>query len=579
MLRHAPRLALLLVLLLALATSFLPTASYARPAVQGGAANLLTNPGFENGFNGWQRCGSARLADTQADGPSAAHMGRYAAQFGSPSGEDCPQPPEGYDYMCCNEQAVWQQVTIPANAPAVTVSFWYWLEAEPQEGNIPDLYVYLATNQYQFTQQFDGADLGTVDPAHLPGWQLFRRILTPEELAEVRGKTLLLSFVWQDEATAATRMRIDDVRVALAAERTTAAPLPAALQGDGTRPLAYVHLEAGNGSDRELWRMDTDGGGAVLLYPGLLSDVGGPAWSNSGTSIAVIDGNLYPPNANGTLASALTLVNAATGEDSQIYQTTSQPGNPPFIQELTELTWAPDDSGIAASIFAYNPPYGGNLGFGLARIELINVTNGNDTLLLDYATSPHWSRASNRILFEAYDLQGSNRDESIWEFDVAVQGGPRTQQLLKGQGIAEDDQEPTWAPDGQRFVTIRPTASQRYEGEEFAGRNEAIMLFDRDDLDNPRMLLLADHGHIDHPAWSPDGNYLLYTLNTSDGNRSLRNIWWLDVNTGATGPVTTDGLSLNADWRPSCPGLRSTAPGGCPNGTNSTPYLPLTQRQ
>jgi hypothetical protein len=569
------------VLCFALTVALLPSTSHALPSPEGNSPNLLANPGFENRFISWGTCGTARLADTQAGGPTVAHSGRYAAQFGSPSGEDCPEPPEGYEYMCCNVQAIWQQVTIPANAPAVTVSFWYWVQ-EPEAGYVPDLAVYLGTNQFQFTQQFEGEVLGYLDPAHLPGWQLFRRVLTPDELAEVRGKTLLLSFLWNEEPTATTWMRLDDVRVALADERTAASPLPAALQGDGTRPIAYVHLDPENEYTRELWRMDTDGGNPILCYPGELSDVGEPTWANSGNALALIDGNLYPPDsANGTLASALTLIQIA-GADcpqnvEQIYQTTSQPGDPPFIQEITEITWAPDDSGLAISIFAYTPPNYPDPGFGLARIELINVANGNNTKLLDYATSPHWSRATNRILFEAYDLQGDSRDESVWELDVS--GQPIVErQLLKGQGFSEEDQEPTWAPDGQHFATTRPTASYRYDDEGDPYRNEAIMLFNRDDLDNPRQLLLADHGGIDHLAWSPDGNYLLYTLYTPQGNRSLRNVWWLNVATGATGPVTTDGLSLNANWRPPCTGLQRVTPGGCSVAPPNAIYLPLTRR-
>ncbi len=62
------------------------------------------------------------------------------------------------------------------------------------------------------------------------------------------------------------------------------------------------------------------------------------------------------------------------------------------------------------------------------------------------------------------------------------------------------------------------------------------------------MLLFADHGRsIDNVRWSPDGRYLIYTLDRFDGGSD---IWWLDVASGATGPITTDGRALEADWRP-----------------------------
>jgi hypothetical protein len=101
----------------------------------------------------------------------------------------------------------------------------------------------------------------------------------------------------------------------------------------------------------------------------------------------------------------------------------------------------------------------------------------------------------------------------------------------------------------------------RFDANGFAVPNEAVMLHDHDDLQNPRVLLIADHGGIsgaiDGFTWSPDGRYVLYTLHeTADA----ANVWWLDVTTGATGRVTDDGGSVSVDWRQRAdagPGLSS----------------------
>lgn len=80
------------------------------------------------------------------------------------------------------------------------------------------------------------------------------------------------------------------------------------------------------------------------------------------------------------------------------------------------------------------------------------------------------------------------------------------------------------------------------------------MLDDRQDLDNPRMLLLADHGRsIGRVRGSPDGAYLKSTPWTAcfDGRSD---IWWLEVSSGATGPVTSDGAWVEAAWRPAAGG-------------------------
>jgi hypothetical protein len=90
----------------------------------------------------------------------------------------------------------------------------------------------------------------------------------------------------------------------------------------------------------------------------------------------------------------------------------------------------------------------------------------------------------------------------------------------------------------------------RFDANGLAIRNEAVMLHDHEDLQNPRVLLIADHGGIsgaiDDFTWSPDGRYVLYTLYES---ADAANVWWLDVTTGATGRVTTDGASVSVDWR------------------------------
>ena len=72
------------------------------------------------------------------------------------------------------------------------------------------------------------------------------------------------------------------------------------------------------------------------------------------------------------------------------------------------------------------------------------------------------------------------------------------------------------------------------------------MLIDPNDVANPCLLVLGDHGRLSSPSWSPDGKYIVYTL-YANGKSDL---WWLDVASGATRPITQDGQSLQAHWRP-----------------------------
>jgi dipeptidyl aminopeptidase/acylaminoacyl peptidase len=151
-----------------------------------------------------------------------------------------------------------------------------------------------------------------------------------------------------------------------------------------------------------------------------------------------------------------------------------------------------------------------------------------------FAANPSINR-NRQLLFESF---GNDRTTGIWEADL-----PSSRENLLIAHRAES--QPVWAPDGRRFVVKRDTSSP---SEDRSERTNAIVLYDRQNLSNPRMLLFADHGRsIDHVRWSPDGMYLVYTLHRLDGGTD---IWWLDVTSGATGPITTDGRALEADWRP-----------------------------
>jgi WD40-like Beta Propeller Repeat len=144
-----------------------------------------------------------------------------------------------------------------------------------------------------------------------------------------------------------------------------------------------------------------------------------------------------------------------------------------------------------------------------------------------------------------YELRG------VWEGDPSVT--PATQQLILPAPLdllVDGDRLPTWAPDGRHFVTARQIAGSRFDANGFAVRTEAVMLHDHEDLQNPRVLLIADRGGISGAigdfTWSPDGRWVLYTLYES---ADAANVWWLDVATGATGRVTNDGASVSVDWR------------------------------
>jgi len=528
-------------------TSLLPnTASHDSPSAQTASSNLLQNGGFEQQGVAWEACGNVGLVDAQSEGAEFVYAGRYAVVMGrNADGSGCPQLPD----LTVPKQILSQSLSIPADARAVTVSFWFRGFA----GTGVD--IFLARGFYQFDPDLGGVKLGSFSTDQPPGWQLYRTVLTDTQLDRVRGQTLRFSIVIQDvlvERDAA--LLIDEVQVVAADLRTAPAPLPPALRGDGSRPLAVVRAE---GSNRWLYRMDTDGSNLQLIYRGLLNDVRYPVWSPNGQQIAVADNNTWPwpvrdPDPqNNLVATAITVLNADGSSSRQLYQTQSQKGSrcpfvalpgqsetPSSIVRVSTLTWMPDGQRLAFTNVGFLAFCDGRISGGRADVYLSPIPPAlTPTEVASSAASPSINR-NRQLLF--HGSVGNNRTRGIWEADLQTQ--PPRETLLIGH---DAERQPVWAPDGRRFVVKRVTSSPSDYSSE---RTNAIVLYDRQNLSNPRMLLFADHGRsIDHVRWSPDGRYLIYTLNRFDGGSD---IWWLDVASGATGPITTDGRALEADWRP-----------------------------
>ena len=513
-------------------------------------SNLIQDSGFEQQDEVWEGCGDVALVDAQTDGAEFVYSGRYAAVMGvNANGSNCPQLPD----LTTPKQILSQQITIPANAGAVTVSFWFRAFA----GTEVD--VFLARGFYQFDPNLGGVKLGTFSTDQPPGWQLYRTVLQGERLEQVRGQTLRFSIVIQERTAVGSdaALLIDNVQVIAADGRTAASPLPPALRGDGSRPLAVIRVE---GQNRWLYRMDTDGANAQLIYRGLLSNVRYPAWSHDGQRIAVVDNNIWPwptpdPDPqNNVSASAITVINADGSGNRQVYQTQSRkgsrcpfipgPGNPTeapsLILKVSYVQWLPDNNRIALTLLGYAEFCNGSRRGGTADILSLTPPSLVTSPLAQRATAPSINR-NGKMLFDGFDLsRPRNRADGVWELDLGAQPPSETHLIADSA-----DRSPAWAPDGRRFAVVRLTTSPSADVSE---RTYAIMLYDRQNLNNPRMLLFADHGRsVSSLSWSPDGAYLVYTLYQSDGGGD---IWWLDVSTGATGPITTDGQARDVAWRP-----------------------------
>jgi hypothetical protein len=586
-----------------------PSAARAAQDTPSSADTLLPDGGFEDNGAGWLLCGGARVVDKQSGATDQmVHSGQRALRIGAPSssGDSCGNGALG------PQQVAAQDITIPSDASDFTLSFWYAIRGDWPVGKT---WIHLSSAPYTLLGSTYLVDAIQMDEL-MPGWHQYRANVRPADLERLRGKTLYLAlYVQFSQPTSGSSwdMYFDDLRAVPFTERTSGAPLPSDLSGDGARPI--VLLGPGTASGKTgVYRIDSDGGNRARIAD-LDSTTVLPTWSPNGRQIAYKSGTISPetpldPNGDtfAALASRVHVMNADGSADRQIYAYPGLPGTKEKPRNclrnntctdvgttaldalVTNIGWTPDSASIVSSTCRagrwYNSDRSGSDGLCSIHVNPVpaapNITTVIDAgLIITDADGVSWNKA-NKLLFAA-GPSIPKRAKGIWEGDLAAQ--PPVLERLYGWATAygsssldlrsNPDTNPVWSPDGRYFVTYRQAASNHYEPvtDTVGGLrvNYHIVLNDRQNPSAQRAVLLVDHGRlISRPSWSPDGKYVIYTLFNDAGTNA--DIWWLNVQSGETGPITRDGLSFDADWLP-------THARGGPLPPSATPNPALTRKR
>jgi hypothetical protein len=525
------------------------------------AQELVQNGGFEDGAAPWTGCGGVTIVDRDDAATTAAMVrnGRFAGRISGPADDSCPSLPYA-------QLMIVQPVTIPADTADLTLTFWFsrlGQEIAPDGNSVADLSVSLTTDAFIGMALFDAVSHNAVR-----GWMPFRGHLRADDLAAFRGQTAYVRFAVQYTGDTDVAYFIDDVSLIAADVHTESAPLPAALAGDGARPLVLLQRNAANPDGLTVVRLDSDGTKAQAVDTGLYHMPRLPRWSPDGAAIAVVDDDLFPhddsvpPPLKARISRVSVVRPDGTGR-REVFATQGLPGSgslscpttqcdtrPALDQVIKGVEWSPDGRAFAITVCARNRYPWGESTDDACRVDVADAATG--ALIgaeLDGWFGPDWSATG--ILFNGPARYPDYESRGVWAADLSVT--PPTQNLILPAPtdlLVGGDRLPTWAPDGRHFVTAREIGGWRYDGGGSVVRSEAVMLHDRTDLQNPRVLLIADHGGIsgaiDEFTWSPDGEYVLYTIHES---ADAANVWWLEVASGTTGRITTDGASVSVDWR------------------------------
>ncbi len=223
------------------------------------------------------------------------------------------------------------------------------------------------------------------------------------------------------------------------------------------------------------------------------------------TSTATLPADSPTPYVVAHLEDGLILLALDDGGDTHLFAYQPQAGGSSQPLPLARITYGPwDDITPALS------PDGGRLAFASNRsgywdLYLLELSSGMITRLTDtpaYDASPAWSPDGQWLAYEAYQ----NEQLDILILSTTTPGEPIP---LTNHPAA--DHSPAWSPQGRQIAFV----SNR------TGEDE-IWLADLDLAEEQRFANLSQEpmGDNRHPAWSPDGSFLVWSSDL-DGVRTL----------------------------------------------------------
>ena len=152
-------------------------------------ANLVANGDFESGGQNWSTCGGSAIISAGDQGvlDKNIHEGSSVLRLGNPNSGSCG------DAFAAPNQIAYQQISIPANVDALTISFWYsrrgdYFDDESVFDSGGQLGVYLATDPLQGVLSIpNNISVGSITPTSHRGWHLFRQRIDAADLAELKS--------------------------------------------------------------------------------------------------------------------------------------------------------------------------------------------------------------------------------------------------------------------------------------------------------------------------------------------------------------------------------------------------------
>lgn len=501
--------------------------------------NLLADESFENGE--WFACGDAEIVQD-----ASAHTGDQMAVIGNNAVCEAADVP----FFSTRNAILIQALNLEQLPELLTVSFWIKADTVIPEGALT---VYLSNSEERFLGSLAG---GQRLVSYFNEENISSEWLQVKLYFENDGGVLFLSdsppfsLVFQLEVESGydqpIAISIDDVKVSAADETfVQPEPLPDALAdatGDGR--ILFLNNTANAVSTMR------PSGKSLVNHDGIPVEFLGsiPQWFNE-RNITIAQKVFNPENPE-----SLDIVPAAGSQvfrydlvgrgEEIIYETAGDPGR--FSETNTADNKDAIDIEVRRTSWDLERNRGALSVCGRARSPL-GVSD--DVCTITIVDSDDFN-----IINE--ELRGFN---AVWSSDgklayytnegiylAEVNGGGVSTELVRPQtSIGGLKQEVDFSPDGSQLVFAESAGGVTLVN------GELKTMFTISTLDlatgTVKPLLNVDHGTLSNNlSWSPDGNFILYTLGITE-ERSQ--IWWLEVVTGKTGPLTTTIDASFAYWQ------------------------------
>ncbi len=496
--------------------------------------NLISNGDFESD-EAWFTCGGAQVGATDQGQSLIINTTQECSEAGGIT-------------FTVNAVAA-QEIELTAVPELLTVSFLV-----RAEGAIPslDFNVFLTnapngTYGFGTNAYFLGAP--SQEEGGAGGWNRINFLVTRQDINTWLDapSPLFVVFEAQDfTATSSTTIYIDDVIVTEGVIRLTQpSPMPDALQNyAGNSQLIFYDLSPEeklvatmlpNGTDRVIFNQVD----ATIVD-------GSPQWFDDNQF--VLSQKVFNPEApsDATVVpgggSDVTRYNSIDGSQEVVYITRGEPGVFNFSGavdnraaldvEVRRTAWDVDRNRGILNVCGRNrsPEFGLNSD-DICWLYLFD-TNTNEVLNDEvYGFAPKWSSSGKLAYY--YDNQ---------LFVAEVSGSAITPQVVyQRSGLL---QALDWSPDESTLVFAEVVSSSGIIN------SEDVVIYAIKTLDiatgQTELLLQADHGDLlPNLSWSPDGDFIIYSMNTEQGAQ----IWWLEVATGTTGPITNTTNGYAVTWR------------------------------